>query len=107
MRADYDNGGRLNGFVVRGAWVKWPMRPSLLRNNGDGTFTDVTKEAGLLDPANSIAVGWADFDNDGHLDLFVCCERQPNRLYRNKCDGTFEEVAAKAGVRESRSGARS
>src|SRR5262249_29106052 len=42
--------------------------------------------------------GWADYDNDGHLDLFVCCENQVNRLYRNKGDGTFEEVALKAGV---------
>ena len=41
---------------------------------------------------------WADYDNDGWLDLFVCCERQPNRLYHNRGDGTFEEVAARAGV---------
>ncbi len=45
------------------------------------------------------AAAWADYDNDGFLDLFICCERQPNRLYRNKGDGTFEEVAAKAGCR--------
>ena len=75
-----------------------PIRPSLLRNNGDGTFTDVTQEAGLLDPVNSNAAAWADYDNDGWLDLFVCCERQPNRLYHNRKDGTFEEVAAKAGL---------
>jgi hypothetical protein len=98
VQADYNNDGNLDVFVVRGAWMPFPMRPSLLRNNGDGTFTDVTKEAGLLDPVNSICASWADFDNDGLLDLFICCERQPNRLYRNKGDGTFEEVAAKAGV---------
>ena len=69
-----------------------------MRNNGNGTFTDVTKEAGLLDPINSICAAWADFDNDGFLDLFICCEHGPNRLYRNRGDGTFEEVAAKAGV---------
>lgn len=98
VQADYNNDGFMDIFVVRGAWLKWPMRPSLLRNNGNGTFTDVTAEAGLLAPVNSIAAAWADFDNDGHLDLFVCCENQPNRLYRNKGDGTFEDVAAKAGV---------
>jgi hypothetical protein len=98
VQADYNNDGNLDIFIIRGAWVHQPMRPSLLRNNGDGTFTDVTKEAGLLEPVNSIAAAWADFDNDGLLDLFVCCERQPNRLYRNKGDGTFEEVAVKAGV---------
>src|SRR5262249_44815374 len=90
--------GHLDIFIPRGAWLRLPMRPSLLRNNGDGTFTDVTREAGLLDPVNSISATWADFDNDGFLDLFICCERQPNRLYRNKRNGTFEEVAARAGV---------
>ncbi len=98
VQGDYNNDGHMDIFVPRGAWLKHPMRSSLLRNNGNGTFTDVTKEAGLLDPVNSIAASWADFDNDGLLDLFLCCERQPNRLYRNKGDGTFEEVAAKAGV---------
>jgi hypothetical protein len=68
-----------------------------LRNDG-GTFTDVTKEAGLLAPVNSNSATWADYDNDGHLDLFVCCELQPNRLYHNRGDGTFEEVAGSAGV---------
>jgi hypothetical protein len=45
----------------------------LLRNNGDGTFTDVTREAGLSAPVNSTSAAWADYDNDGFLDLFVCC----------------------------------
>jgi hypothetical protein len=98
VQTDYNNDGLLDMFVIRGAWLKTPMRPSLLRNNGDGTFTDVTKEAGLLDPVNSNAAVWADFDNDGFLDLFICCEGQKNRLYHNRGDGTFEEVAEKAGV---------
>jgi hypothetical protein len=51
-----------------------------------------------MEPANSISATWADFDNDGFLDLFVCCETGPNRLYRNRGNGTFEEVADKAGV---------
>ena len=71
---------------------------ALLRNHGAGGFDDVTKEAGLLDPVNSNAAAWADYDNDGWIDLFIACERQPNRLYHNKGNGTFEEVAGKAGV---------
>jgi ASPIC and UnbV/FG-GAP-like repeat len=98
IQTDYNNDGRLDIFIPRGAWFNQAMPPSLLRNNGDGTFTDVTREAGLRDPVNSNSATWADYDNDGFLDLFICCERQPNRLYHNKGDGTFEEVAAKAGV---------
>ncbi len=97
-QADYNNDGHLDLFVVRGAWLDWPVRPSLLRNNGDGTFSDVTEAAGLLHPVNSPCAVWGDYDNDGFLDLFVCCERQPNRLYHNRGDGTFEEVAARAGL---------
>jgi hypothetical protein len=98
VQTDYNNDGYLDLFIMRGAWMPRPMRPSLLRNNGNGTFTDVTREAGLMEPSNTLCATWADFDNDGFLDLFVCCEAGPNRLYRNRGDGTFEEVAAKAGV---------
>ena len=95
VQADYNHDGFLDIYIPRGAWFKTPMRPTLLRNNGNGTFTDVTKQAGLLDPMNSITAQWADYDNDGFLDLFVCNETGPCRLYHNKGDGTFEEVAAK------------
>jgi hypothetical protein len=98
VQTDYNNDGFLDIFISRGAWFPYPMRPTLLRNNGDGTFTDVTRAAGLMDPVNSICATWADFDNDGFLDLFICNETGPNRLYRNRGDGTFEEVAARAGV---------
>jgi hypothetical protein len=98
-QADYNNDGFLDIFITRGAWYEQPMRPSLLRNNGNGTFTDVTRQAGLADPVNSNCAAWADFDNDGFVDLYVCCERGPNRLYRNKGDGTFEDVAERAGVK--------
>lgn len=100
MQTDYDNDGDMDVLVVRGAWLsaQMAMRPTLVRNNGDKTFTDVTIEAGLGEPVNSIAAQWSDYDNDGWLDLFVCCEQQPNRLYHNLRDGTFEEVAQAAGV---------
>jgi hypothetical protein len=98
VQTDYNNDGFLDVFIARGAWYPIPMRPSLLRNNGNGTFTDVTREAGLMLPMNSICGIWADFDNDGFLDLFVCCEPGPNRLFRNRGNGTFEDVAERAGV---------
>lgn len=96
----YDNDGDMDVLVVRGAWLpsEMAMRPSLLRNNGDRTFSDVTVEAGVAEPVNSIAAQWADYDNDGWLDVFICCERQPNRLYHNLRNGTFEEVSLVAGV---------
>jgi hypothetical protein len=101
VQTDYNNDGFLDIYVSRGGWLyvrKLPMRPTLLRNNGNGTFTDVTREAGLMAPVNSLSAAWADYDNDGFLDLYVCCEEGPNRLYRNRGNGTFEEVALKAGV---------
>ncbi len=100
VQTDYNNDGHMDIFIPRGAWLPpyLSMRPSLLRNNGNGTFTDVTREAGLLAPVNAISATWADYDNDGFLDLFVCCQKQPCLLYRNKGDGTFEEVAARAGL---------
>ena len=101
-QTDYDNDGRLDIFIARGAWLPHPVRPSLLRNDGNGGFTDVTARAGLLAAVNSNAAAWADYDNDGCLDLFIACEKQPHRLYKNHGDGTFDEVAAKAGVDENR-----
>ncbi len=98
VQTDYNNDGLLDIYITRGAWVRWPMLPTLLRNNGNCSFTDVTKESGLLDPVNSNAAMWADFDNDGWLDLFVCCERTSHRLYRNLADGTFQNVAFEAGI---------
>jgi hypothetical protein len=97
VQTDYNNDGWLDIYVCRGAWT-FPQRHSLLRNNKDGTFTDVTKEAGLETPVMGQVAVWADYDNDGFLDLFVGAETGRSRLYHNRGDGTFEEVALKAGV---------
>ena len=98
VQTDFNNDGFLDILVVRGAWLTTPVRPSLLKNNGNGTFTDVTAAAGLTTPVNAITAQWADYDNDGHLDLFIGTEHGRHLLYHNKGDGTFEEVAVKAGV---------
>lgn len=98
IQTDYNNDGLLDIYIPRGAWLTLPVRPSLLRNDGNFHFTDVTSEAGLLDPLNSSAPAWADYDNDGWLDLFVACEAQPNRLYRNLGNGTFQEVTGPSGL---------
>jgi hypothetical protein len=98
VQADYNNDGWLDIFVIRGAWLGTPMRPSLLKNNGDGTFSDVTQEAGLMDPLNAILARWSDYDNDGDLDLFIGCDLVRHRLYRNDGQGHFEDVAHQAGV---------
>jgi tetratricopeptide (TPR) repeat protein len=76
-------------------------RDLLWRNNGNGTFTDATKEAGLatLQPMNGRGVNWGDFNNDGLLDIFVSNYRlDPNFLWRNNGDGTFTNVAREEGV---------
>jgi tetratricopeptide (TPR) repeat protein len=98
IQADYNNDGCTDILVLRGAW-EFPMRKSLLRNNCDGTFTDVTREAGLAEPATRTQTAvWADIDNDGLLDLFVGNENGPAQLFRNKGDGTFEDISHSAGV---------
>jgi tetratricopeptide (TPR) repeat protein len=97
-QADYDNDGCRDVLVMRGGW-QLPQRRSLLRNNCDGTFTDVTVAAGLARPATaSQAAVWADVDNDGFVDLFVGNESAPAQLFRNRGNGTFEDIAASAGV---------
>ncbi len=98
LQTDYNNDGRLDLFISRGAWFPYPIRQSLLRNDGNGKFSDVTKEAGLLGPVNSTSSRWADYDNDGWLDVFITCEVQSNRLYHNRGNGTFEDVTVRAGL---------
>src|ERR1700688_2570316 len=80
---------------------------NLYHNNGDGTFTDVSKKAGVDDPQNrfGLTAVWSDFNNDGRLDLFVTNDGQPNYLYRNDGDGHFTDIAFMAGVAVNQDGA--
>ena len=79
---------------------------TLYRNNGDGTFTDVSAKAGVSDPQGYYGLGaaWGDYDNDGDPDLFVANDTSPNCLYRNNGDGTFTDVAVEAQVAFSEDG---
>jgi hypothetical protein len=108
--ADYDNDGDKDFFVSR------TFRPNqLFRNNGDGTFVDVTGQSGIGEDCCTTVASWADYDNDGFLDLYVgryldprtslpttfyARNGEPNRLYRNNGNGTFTNVTDRAGVGE-------
>ena len=119
---DYDNDGLLDLFVVN--YLKWApeldrfcgdrssgrriycsptyfegLPNSLYRNRGDGTFEDVSEKSGIgAHTGKGMSVAFADYDQDGHLDAFVTNDTQPNFLFRNAGDGTFQELALLAGV---------
>jgi hypothetical protein len=98
IQADYNNDGCMDFLVLRAGW-EFPIRKSLLRNNCDGTFTDVTEKSGLGGtPAPTQTAAWADIDNDGYLDLFIGNENAPSQLFRNKGDGTFADISHAAGI---------
>ena len=124
---DYDHDGKLDLFVSH--YVNWSIDTdqtcsldgkhksyctpeaykgqsgTLYHNNGNGTFTDVTKKAGLFDPTSkSLGVALLDYDNDGWLDLFVANDTQPDKLYHNNHNGTFTDEAFSAGVAFSDAG---
>ncbi len=99
IQTDYNNDGCTDILVLRGAWEQVGERKSLLRNNCNGTFTDVTKESGLAKPATNTQAGvWADINNDGFLDLFAGNETGPSQLFLNKGDGTFQDISHSAGI---------
>ncbi len=126
---DYDNDGRLDLVIAN--YVDWsPDRnfycgsqgpglrsychpddyhgqaPTLYRNNGDGTFRDVSKSSGLASkPANGLGVVTFDYDNDGWQDIFIANDSMANSLFHNNRDGTFTELAYEAGVAVSSDGA--
>ena len=119
---DYDRDGNLDLFVVR--YVQWDFEPNpwcggrapgqraychpdqfepvthiLYRNRGDGTFEDVSKVSGIsASPGKGLGVAFNDFDRDGWPDILVANDSAPQQLFRNKHDGTFEEIALGAGV---------
>jgi len=124
---DYDRDGHLDLFVCN--YVKWSPEQDvscsldgsrksyctpeayrgatcwLFRNRGNGTFEDVTAKAGLFDSSSkSLGATMLDYDLDGRPDLFVANDTQPNKLYRNAGDGTFQEVALRAGLAFSEDG---
>ena len=106
--ADFDNDGFKDVFLSR------TFQPNqLFRNNGNGTFTDVTKKSGIGDDCCTTSASWLDYDNDGRLDLYVgryldprikipttfyARNGEPNQLYHNNGDGTFTNVTERAGV---------
>jgi hypothetical protein len=107
---DYNNDGRLDIFLVNGAALKDPMEPGdrpnkseprfwnrLYRNNGDGSFTDVTEKAGVQGSGYGMGAVAADYDNDGHTDLYIT-NLNGNTLYHNNGDGTFTDVTAASGT---------
>lgn len=109
LQTDYNNDGFKDIFVLRGAWLRghYGLQPnSLIRNNGDGTFTDVTTESGLLSFHPTQTATWNDFNNDGWVDVFIGNETwegnassgpHPCELYINNQNGKFTNIAALAG----------
>ncbi|MFT5286284.1 MAG: hypothetical protein ACI8TQ_002452 [Planctomycetota bacterium] len=103
--ADYDNDGDADLLVLRGGWLHTSgLYPdSLIQNNGDGTFEDVTKSAGLFDLHPTHSAAFADYDGDGWLDLFVGHESSPiheapSRLWHSDGAGSFADASAQVGL---------
>ena len=99
IQADYNNDGFVDVIVLRGGWwgknAKFPF--SLLKNNGNNTFADVTIESGLFSPYPTQTASWGDFNNDGWIDLYVPHENYPAQLFINN-KGKFKDVAPKYGL---------
>ncbi|UCE62221.1 MAG: CRTAC1 family protein [Phycisphaerales bacterium] len=105
---DYNGDGCLDVYLLNGCWLRevndnlgrdlrGRLTNALYRNNGDGTFTDVTEKAGVGDRSYGMGASAADYDNDGDWDLYVL-NYGPNVFYRNDGDGTFTDVSAEAGL---------
>ena len=111
---DYDGDGDLDAYFVNGAYLedfssirgrrnRGKLTNALYRNNGDGTFTDVTATAGVGDTGMGMGVAIADYDNDDDQDLFVT-NYGPNVFFRNNGDGTFTDYTRQAGLENDLSG---
>ncbi len=105
IQADYNNDGYVDILILRGAWLgeSGDHPNSLLRNNGNDTFSDVTKSSGIFSLHPTQSASWGDFNNDGWVDLFIGNEssqkkKHPGELFVNNGDGTFTEAAAKHGI---------
>lgn len=103
---DYNNNGHQDLFIVNNSgpmdlseeeFQNSPAHTKLYRNNGDGTFTDVTEVAGLKIRMHGMATAWADFNNSGHIDCLITGYGK-NHLFRNNGDGTFSDVTEEAGL---------
>ena len=100
---DYDNDGWQDILLVNS--MNWPERkgaksfPALYHNNHNGTFTDVTKEAGLAIEMYGLGCAVADYDNDGNTDIYLTC-LGANHLFRNAGGGKFTDVTAKSGTND-------
>jgi hypothetical protein len=101
---DYNNDGFVDLYITRLGF--YGGEGDLLRNNGDGTFTNVTKQAGLKLWGPAFSASWVDYDGDGLLDLFIANNlggifdrKTPNRLFHNNGDGTFTETTEQAGLK--------
>lgn len=99
IHADYNNDGFADFIILRGGWLgknaKFPF--SLIKNNGNNSFEDVTIETGLYSAAPTQTASWGDFNNDGWIDLFVAHENYPGQLFMN-VKGKFKDVTAKYGL---------
>ena len=105
--ADFDGDGWQDIYFVNGRDLYdrgISARNALYRNNGDGTFTDVTEKAGVPGTGYGLGCVWGDYDNDGFPDLFVT-QYGRNVLYHNNGNGTFSDVTDRAGVAGTESGA--
>ncbi len=105
QHADYNNDGFADVLVLRGAWLgaAGQIPNSLLKNNGDGTFSDVTKSSGVFSKYPTQTAVWADFNLDGWIDLFVGNESKKDfksecELYINNQNGTFRNVIGESGL---------